>query len=608
MCGIVGYIGGSSALPILLEGLERLSYRGYDSAGVAVIAEGNEFYLEKMAGKVQNLKSKVDWSTKGIVGIGHTRWATHGEPSDVNAHPHSDSTGNIVLVQNGIIENYLELKDELIKKGHTFETQTDTEIVSHLIEDRYENDIVQAVQEAVKAIRGSFAIVVLDKREPDKIVVAKLNPPLIIGLGDGENIVASDIPAVLPYTRKVIPLEDEEMAIIRRDAVTLMNFDGDVIEDRSPTEINWSVEQAQKEGYPHFMLKEIYEQPGTISDTLRSRLYDNGKIMVEGINFGEEYIKSVKKINIVACGTAWHAGLVGKYIFEELLRIPVEVDLGSEYRYRNPIVDEGVLTIAISQSGETADTIASIKESQEKGSRILAITNTVGSTIDRISDDVLYTWAGPEIAVASTKAFVGQLTAICVTCLYFMQSLDSGDRYQKIAEELRQLPAKVEKILDNVEPIKNLAKQIKDSKSIFFIGRNLDEPIAKEGALKLKEISYIHAESYPAGELKHGTIALIEDGTPVIAVAVQDDVYEKMASNIQEVVARRANVIALTFEDKVEELKKHAKFVYPIPRINPVLSPILTVIPLQLLAYYTALERGCDIDQPRNLAKSVTVE
>lgn len=608
MCGIVGYIGGSSALPILLEGLERLSYRGYDSAGVAVIAEGNEFYLEKMAGKVQNLKSKVDWSTKGIVGIGHTRWATHGEPSDVNAHPHSDSTGNIVLVQNGIIENYLELKDELIKKGHTFETQTDTEIVSHLIEDRYNDDIVQAVQEAVKAIRGSFAIVVLDKREPDKIVVAKLNPPLIIGLGDGENIVASDIPAVLPYTRNVIPLEDEEIAIIRRDDVTIMNFDGDVIEDRSPTEINWSVEQAQKEGYPHFMLKEIYEQPGTIADTLRSRLYDNGKIVVEGINVGDEYIKTIKKINIVACGTAWHAGLVGKYIFEELLRIPVEVDLGSEYRYRNPIVDEGVLTIAISQSGETADTIASIKESQEKGSRILAITNTVGSTIDRISDDVLYTWAGPEIAVASTKAFVGQLTAICVTCLYFMQTLDSGGRYKKIAEELRQLPAKVEKILDNVEPIKRLAKQIKDSKSIFFIGRNLDEPIAKEGALKLKEISYIHAESYPAGELKHGTIALIEDGTPVIAVAVQDDVYEKMASNIQEVVARHANVIALAFEDKVEELKKHAKFVYPIPRINPVLSPILTVIPLQLLAYYTALERGCDIDQPRNLAKSVTVE
>jgi len=606
MCGIVGYIGTKPALPILLEKLENLAYRGYDSSGIAII-EGGQFYLEKMAGKIDNLKAKVNIDSPGTVGIGHTRWATHGEPTDINAHPHPDGSGNIVVVQNGIIENYLELKEWLQEKGHVFVSQTDTEVVGHLISEFYDGDIETAVFQAIRKLEGSFALAILDKRTPEKVIAVRFNPPLVIGLGEDGNYLASDIHALLKYTREILVVEDEEVAVLTRDQVRLYRFDGTEITDRAPLHVDWSVEIAKKEGYPHFMLKEIYEQPTTVADTILGRLLDDGTVVLDNVHYRQYHLQQIRRINMVACGTAYHACLVGKYVLEDFLRIPVDVDIGSEFRYRDPLVGEDYLTIVISQSGETADTIASLKEAKAKKSRVMAITNVVGSTISRMADDVLYTRAGPEIAVASTKAFTGQLTAIYLTMLYMLQHLGERRLNQPLFDGLRHLPGQIQQILDNHDQIKQIAKKLKDKDNCFFIGRNLDEPIAREGALKLKEISYIHAEAYGAGELKHGTIALIEEGMPVIALASQDKVYDKMVSNIQEVVARKAYVIAVAPEDATD-IEKHASDVIRIPRTHPLLMPVLVTIPLQLLAYYTAVERGCDVDQPRNLAKSVTVE
>lgn len=609
MCGIVGYIGPKQASPFLIEGLTKLEYRGYDSAGIAVF-DGTEIHIEKSVGRLGILEKKLEkHNLEGSLGIGHTRWATHGRPSDGNSHPHTDCTGKFVVVHNGIIENYLHLKEKLIAKGHVFTSETDTEVVAHLLEEHYDGDFEAAVKKVLNEIEGSYALVFMTQYEPDKIICTKQDNPLVIGLGEGENFIASDIPAIISRTRRTYILSDGEMAIVTKDSVWVQNRQGIPV-TKKVFEVHWDAEAAEKGGYEHFMIKEIYEQPKAIRETMTGRLSkDDTHISFDELKWTKGEVDAFKKIVIVACGTAYHAGIVGKYYLENLARIPVEVDVASEFRYRSPLVDENTLAIVISQSGETLDTLAALKEAKRLGAKTLAITNVVGSSISREADYVAYTWAGPEIAVASTKAYTTQLISMCMLAIYMggLKGTLSSERMHDLIKGLRNLPAQVHEMLEDVEPIKTFAQQYGFNEDVFFIGRSLDYAVALEGSLKLKEISYIHAEAYAAGELKHGTLALIIEGVPVIALATQHDVYEKTLSNIKEVKARDAVVIGIALQGDTE-IKKYVDHTIFIPDADKFLAPILAVVPLQLLAYYAAITRGCDVDKPRNLAKSVTVE
>jgi glutamine---fructose-6-phosphate transaminase (isomerizing) len=608
MCGIVGYIGKQQAVPILIEGLQKLEYRGYDSAGVAVF-NNNCITVKKYKGRLSVLEEQLQKEgIPGVLGIGHTRWATHGEPNDINAHPHTDYACDIAVVHNGIIENYMKLKEWLIEKGKVFLSDTDTEVIAHLIDHYYENDLQDAVKRAVRVMEGAYAIGVISRKDPAKLVAVRKDSPLVVGIGKGENFIASDVPALLKYTRDVYYLNDGEMVILEENKVEIFNELGQKVE-KEISKITWDVEAAEKSGYEHFMIKEIHEQPKAIKETLNPRIDQENHIALNEINLSKEELEKFNKIIIVACGTAYHAGLVGRYAIEKLAKMPVETDVASEFRYRDPFVDEKTLFIAISQSGETADTLAALREAKEKGARIIAITNVVGSRISREADDVFYTWAGPEIAVASTKAYVTQLIAL------YLLALDMGmkkgtlshDKYNLIINELKTFPEKVEEILQNKKGIQEIAHNQFNNQSVFYMGRGLDDAVGKEGSLKLKEISYIHSEAIAAGELKHGTIALIEKDTLIIALATQDHLFEKMLSNIKEVKARGAHVVALAKKGNTE-IEKTADEVLYIPDTLDELSPILSVVPLQLLAYYIAVARGCDVDKPKNLAKSVTVE
>lgn len=621
MCGIVGYVGNKQALPILMDKLRMLTYRGYDSAGVAVSRNGH-FYLEKCKGKVEDLDALIDRDIgSGTIGIGHTRWATHGAPSTRNAHPHTDCSGKIALVQNGIVENYWELKQELLEKGHTFESETDTEVIAHLIEEYYDDNITTAVALAMQRMQGSMTIVVIHKNEEDRIVAAKMDsPPLIVGLGRGENHIASDIPALLHYTNKIYVLEDGEIATVTHDNVIISNYketphEAHRIYDRKVIVVDWSPEVAQKGGFDHYMLKEIYEQPNTVADTIRGRLPEDmsDQIEIPELNLTPEDIRAVDRLTFVACGTAYHACLIAKYAFEQALRIPVAVDIGSEFRYRKPILGDNEWVISITQSGETADTLASMREGKDQNARVLTITNVVGSSAARLADGVLYIRAGPEIAVASTKAFVGQIVGAYLLMLYMAQfrelTPDAREQLRQIRADLWKLPEQIQHILDNTEPTEQIAREIAQHNAAFFIGRNLDEPLAREGALKLKEISYIHTQGYPAGELKHGTLALLEKDVPIIALATQSAVYDKTVSNVQEVLAREAWAIGIVPDDdmRMSELLGEQN-ILTIPRTHDWLHPILVAVQVQLISYYASVALGRDIDQPRNLAKSVTVE
>ena len=609
MCGIVGYVGKNQATPFLLEGLTKLEYRGYDSAGIAVF-DGTKINVEKSVGRLASLKEKISGhEPQGFIGIGHTRWATHGRPSDLNAHPHTDCSGDFVVVHNGIIENYLSLKEKLIKKGHIFKSETDTEVIAHLLEELYAGDFEAAVREVLKRIDGSYSLVFMSKNDPDKLICTKQDNPLVVGLGDGENFIASDIPAIISRTRRTYIINDGEVAVIKADSVWITDREG-VPVTKKVFEVNWNAEAAEKGGYEHFMLKEIHEQPKAVRNTTSPRISKDGaSIVMDELKWTREYLDSFEKIFIVACGTAYHAGLVGKYYIEKLTRIPVEVDIASEFRYRDPIINDRTLMMVISQSGETSDTLAALKESKRLGAKTLAVTNVVGSSIAREADQVIYTWAGPEIAVASTKAYTTQLITMFMLAVYMggIKETIAPQRMQELITSLKEIPAQISKTLEDVEPIKTFAKEYGFNEDVFFIGRSLDYAVAMEGSLKLKEISYIHAEAYAAGELKHGTLALIVEGIPVIALATQKNVYEKTLSNIKEVKARDAVVIGIATEDD-DELGKYVDHVIKVPHTDELLSPILAVVPLQLLAYYAAITRGCDVDKPRNLAKSVTVE
>lgn len=609
MCGIVGYVGSKQAEPFLIDGLTKLEYRGYDSAGIAVI-DNDKIDLEKCVGRLDALKAKIKGhEPKGVIGIGHTRWATHGGPSDVNAHPHLDCKGDFAVVHNGIIENYMQLKEKLIEKGHKFLSETDTEVVAHLLEELYDGDFETAVREVLKRIEGSYSLLFMSRRDPDKLICTKKDNPLIIGLGDGENFIASDIPAIIGYTRRNYIINDGEIAVVKKDSIWITNQDGLPV-TKKVFEVNWNAEAAEKGGYEHFMLKEIHEQPKAVRDTVMPRIAkDNLSVVLNELKWNKEYLDSFHKIFIVACGTAYHAGLVGKYYIEKLARIPAEVDIASEFRYRDPIIDEHTLVIVISQSGETIDTLAALKETKRLGAKTLAITNVVGSSIARDADEVIYTWAGPEIAVASTKAYTTQLVTVFLLAMYMagIKKCISPERTKQLLTQLRKLPDQIDRTLEDTEPIKTFAKKYGFNEDVFFIGRSLDYDVALEGALKLKEISYIHAEAYAAGELKHGTLALIIKGVPVIALATQKSVYEKTISNIKEIKARDAVVIGITSESN-NDLVKCVDHVIKVPNTDELLVPLLTVVPLQLLAYYAAITRGCDVDKPRNLAKSVTVE
>ncbi|MDF2659932.1 MAG: glutamine--fructose-6-phosphate aminotransferase [Paenibacillus sp.] len=609
MCGIVGYVGKRNSQRILIDGLRKLEYRGYDSAGLAVFT-GSGLVVKKAQGRLAVLESRLEQEPlNGTIGIGHTRWATHGKPSDVNSHPHTDNSNKFSVVHNGIIENYMSLKEELTAKGHQFVSETDTEVISHLIADLYEGDIVKAVQQAVKKMTGAFALGVLTEYEPEKLVAVRLASPLIIGVGEGENFIGSDIPAILEYTRNVYILNDGEMAVLTRDGVDLRTIEGNFI-SRETFYVDWDLMTAEKAGFDHFMLKEIHEQPKAYRDTMGSRIDASGRrVVLNEVKLTAQQIWDIHNIHIVACGTAYHAGLVGKSVIEQLARIPVETDVASEYRYRSPIINANTLVIVVSQSGETADTLAALREAKRCGAHVIAITNVVGSSVAREADDVIVTWAGPEIAVASTKAYTSQLIAFYLLGLHLAQTLGTREA-EYIAETLdalQKLPEQVESILSHAEEIKQYAEQIAEHNDLFFIGRGLDYAVALEGSLKLKEISYIHSEAYAAGELKHGTLALIEEGIPVIALGTQEQLLEKTISNIKEVKARGAQVFGIAMEGN-EELHKAVDLVFEIPRTVPLLTPALSVIPLQLLAYYASLARGNDVDKPRNLAKSVTVE
>ncbi|HHY91141.1 MAG TPA: glutamine--fructose-6-phosphate transaminase (isomerizing) [Clostridiales bacterium] len=609
MCGIVGYIGEKNAVPILLNGLQKLEYRGYDSAGVAIYTE-NSIQVRKYKGRLNILKEHLDKEQlSGNLAIGHTRWATHGEPSDRNSHPHTNQKGDIAVVHNGIIENYQKIRDFLIQKGYAFKSEVDTEVLAHYIDYFYEGDLTEAVRKVLREIKGSYAFAVISSREPDKMVCVRKENPLIVGIGQGENYIASDIPAILEYTRKVYLLEENEIAVVTKDAIQFIAENGEAVQ-KEVFHVTWDVSAAEKGGYEHFMIKEIHEQPKAVKDTMVSRIdADLDAIQLDDIKLTKENIEKLSKIFIVACGTAYHAGLVGKYVIEKLAKIPVEVDIASEFRYRDALVDEKTLVIIISQSGETLDTLAALKEAKAKGARILSIVNVVGSSIARESHDVLYTWSGPEIAVASTKAYVAQLIALYEIALYMadLKETLSKEEIKAIKDQMLALPEKIQKTLENQEEIKKFAKQYSGVKDVFFLGRGLDSAVAMEGSLKLKEISYIHSDAYAAGELKHGPIALIEKGTIVIAIMAQQALYEKMLNNVKEVKARGAYVFAIAKEGhkEVEEISDQVLF---IPEVPDLLTPVVAVVPLQLLAYYMAVEKGCDVDKPRNLAKSVTVE
>ncbi|WP_068505848.1 glutamine--fructose-6-phosphate transaminase (isomerizing) [Paenibacillus kribbensis] len=610
MCGIVGYIGDQNTQEVLIDGLKKLEYRGYDSAGIAVFTDSG-LQVAKAKGRLANLEAKLDGAPLlGHAGIGHTRWATHGKPSDENSHPHMDESQKFSVVHNGIIENYLELKEELISEGHTFISETDTEIISHLIAREYKGDIVKAVQKAITFMRGAFALGVLTEHEPNKLVAVRQASPLVIGVGEGENFIGSDIPAILKYTRNVIILNDGEMAVLTSDAVELMTIEGQFI-SREMIHVEWDAVTAEKGGYEHFMLKEIHEQPKAYRDTMLGRIDKEAKkVILPELKLTEEQIKNIRNIQIVACGTAYNAGLIGRTVIESLARIPVENDVASEYRYRSPIVTPETLVIVVSQSGETADTLAALREAQANGAHVLAITNVVGSSIARDADDVLVTLAGPEIAVASTKAYSSQLIAFYLFGLYLAQvrGTQTDEQVAHVLAAMESLPEQVEEMLGKADAIKTYAEQIASHEHLFFIGRGQDYAVVQEGSLKLKEISYIHSEAYAAGELKHGTLALIEDGIPVIALVTQESVLEKTVSNIKEVKARGGDVLAITYEEHAVELLKSVDQVFAIPKTLPILSAAISVIALQLLAYYASLALGHDVDKPRNLAKSVTVE
>ncbi|HYI96334.1 MAG TPA: glutamine--fructose-6-phosphate transaminase (isomerizing) [Bryobacteraceae bacterium] len=619
MCGIVGYIGSRNAVPIILDGLRRLEYRGYDSAGIAVVDGQSELVIRRASGKLRNLEEVVRTNPlDGHYGIGHTRWATHGRPTEENAHPHRDCKGQIVVVHNGIVENYLSLKQQLQSEGHQFKTETDTEVIAHLIEKYYQGNLEAAVRCAVKQLRGVFALGVISKSEPNKIVGARSGPPAVVGIGDNEYFLASDVPAILSHTRDMFFLSDGDMAILTREGVRLTDFDGRPIK-RQVSHILWDPIMAEKGGYKHFMLKEIFEQPRAVRDTLLGRVgQETGRVFLDEMDISPKQFKEFTSIKIIACGTSWHAALAGKFMIEKLARIPVEVDYGSEFRYRDPIIPPNTLTVVISQSGETADTLAAQRESKQKGSKTVAICNVVGSMITREAAGTLLTHAGPEIGVASTKAFTSQLTALFVLALYLAQSRETISEEQSIelVQELTKLPGKLEHILSQDDgQYEDLVRLLSRATDFLYLGRGIHFPIALEGALKLKEISYIHAEGYPAGEMKHGPNALIDEKLPVVVLATRDPNseesrvrYEKTLSNIQEVKARSGIVIAVVCEGDEEEVSKSADHVIVIPSTNELLLPLLEIVPLQLLAYHIAVRLGCDVDQPRNLAKSVTVE
>ncbi|MDW7670116.1 MAG: glutamine--fructose-6-phosphate transaminase (isomerizing) [Bacillota bacterium] len=609
MCGIVGYIGEKQTVPILMEGLEKLEYRGYDSAGVAIF-NGQDLIVKKFKGRLSVLADYLQqYPLPGVLGIGHTRWATHGEPNDINAHPHTSYHGKIAVVHNGIVENYMKLKDWLISNGVAFKSETDTEVIAHLIDYYYEGDLVKAVQKAIHRMEGAYAIGVICKDQPDTLIGYRKDNPLVVGIGRGENFIASDIPALLKHTRDVYFLEDGEMAVLTQHNIQILNDLGELM-DRVPFHVTWDIESAEKGGYQHFMLKEIHEQPRAVKETLSPRVDENNRILLDELRLTGEELNQFNKITIIACGTAMHAGLVGKYAIERFARIPVEVEIASEYRYKNPFVDEKTLLIAVSQSGETADTLAALREAKARGAHVLTVTNVVGSRISREAHDVFYTWAGPEIAVASTKAYITQVVALELIGLYLAELKGTMTRDQVAAKvaELKKLPEKIQVILDDQEKIQEVAYKQFHQQSVFFIGRGVDDCTAREGSLKLKEISYIHSEAIAAGELKHGTIALLEEGTLVVALATQDQLYDKMLSNIKEVKARGAYVVAIADEQRQEEVALSADVVLPIPRTHSEFAPALSVVPLQLLAYYMAVARGADVDKPKNLAKSVTVE
>ncbi|WP_251616149.1 glutamine--fructose-6-phosphate transaminase (isomerizing) [Senimuribacter intestinalis] len=609
MCGIVGYVGADNARDIIIDGLKKLEYRGYDSAGIA-LHSGGELIVRKKEGKIANLEKDIAGENLyGTTGIGHTRWATHGVPSDANAHPHINGDSSIAIVHNGIVENYVELKEWLTKEhGITFRTETDSEVIAHLLGVLKKTTLEDAVFEAVKLMRGAYAIVAMSKDEPGKIVAYRKDAPLIAGLGKGCNFIASDIPALLKYLNKIYLIENNEMVICTPEQIQILNQDKKPVK-RDVLQVTWSLEDAEKDGYEHFMLKEIHEQPKAIRETLTRRLDENGRVKLDGISLTLEDLKKFNKIYIVACGTAYHAGLVGKYAIEKMARIPVEVDVASEFRYRDPFVDENTLFIAISQSGETLDTLAALREAKSKGARILSVVNVVGSSVARESDDVFYTWAGPEIAVASTKAYTTQMVCMYLIALYMgdLKGTITEEYYQAMLAELMAAPEKVERIIEKSAEIEKLAKVLYNRTQVFFIGRGMDSAVAYEGSLKLKEISYINSFAIAAGELKHGTIALMEPETIVIALATQDALFEKMFSNIVEVKARLAHVVSIAKEGKAQIEKQSNEVIY-IPPCADEVSPLLSVIPLQLFAYYVAREKGEDIDKPRNLAKSVTVE
>ena len=610
MCGIVGYIGFNQASDFLLDGMAKLEYRGYDSAGIAVIGAENAIKIQKKVGRLANLEAIVKADpNEGTVGIGHTRWATHGRPSDMNAHPHASEDGKFAVVHNGIIENYMPLKEELIEKGYHFKSETDTEVVAHLLEDMYDGDFVSTVRRMLDRVDGAYALEIICADEPDKIICTKKENPLVIGLGKGENFVASDIPAIINYTRDTYILNDGELAIVTRDNVSVFDRAGHAI-DKEVFHVSWNAEAAEKGGYEHFMLKEIHDQPKAVRDTFGTHISEDGKTVIfDELNWTADDVAAFNKILIVACGTAYHAGLVTKQYIENLARIPVNVEIASEYRYSNPLTDDKTLCIVISQSGETSDTLAALKEAKRHGAKSLAITNVVGSSISREADNTVYTWAGPEISVASTKAYTTQLVAGLLFAVYLGQL--NGKMDPALGEEIlcgvKSLPTLIHEIFEVDEDMKAFAKHYGFKSDAFFLGRAIDYAVAMEGALKLKEISYIHAEAYAGGELKHGTLALIEEGVPVIALATQEDVYDKMISNIREVKAREAVVIGIGMKGD-EELSKHVDHTIYVPRANKFIAPILAVVPLQLLAYYAAITRGADVDKPRNLAKSVTVE
>ncbi|HTY00117.1 MAG TPA: glutamine--fructose-6-phosphate transaminase (isomerizing) [Bacteroidota bacterium] len=612
MCGIVGYVGGRNSVPIILEGLRRLEYRGYDSAGIALMQNGS-FFIKKQAGKIADLTKALkaaNGSLKSEVGIGHTRWATHGEPNDINAHPHFDCRKEIAVIHNGIVENFATIKKRLAQQGHEFTSATDTEVLAHLIEEMYAkvHDLTSAVRLALLEVEGTYGLVVLSVHEPDKIVVARKGSPLIIGVGDGENFVASDASAVVDHTRQVVYLSDGEIAEITAKGFRTMTID-DIAVEKEIEEITFELAQIERGGFDHFMLKEIHEQPETIRNAMRGRLNpEEAEVTLGGLRDVHDKLINARRVILVACGTSWHAGLVGEYMLEEIAKIPTEVEYASEFRYRHPVIKPDDVVFCISQSGETADTLAAMREAKAKGATVLGIVNVVGSSIARESDGGVYIHAGPEIGVASTKAFTSQLTVLSLITVMLARARGMSKADARVlTEEIANLPEKVAQVLKNVETVKAVANEFRDIQNFLYLGRGANFPVALEGALKLKEISYIHAEGYPAAEMKHGPIALIDDHMPVVFVVPKDAIYEKVLSNIQEVRARKGRVIAIANEDDTE-IDKLAEFVIRVPRTYGFFGPIVNVIPLQLMAYYMAVARGCNVDQPRNLAKSVTVE